>query len=156
MPVFNLEVDGEHVYYVAASGVLVHNSESYITELEAIEGRVAHDVDLEDKENADSLFKPEKHHPLTQSKTFFTEVLEPNVDGLTDEDLNWTVDMDKDVHQAMEKSGWWKDQLKGQIEEAVENNDGAKLTPEQVKDIANGILNDINNWNPNKPPLVVW
>ncbi|MBL8814374.1 MAG: glycohydrolase toxin TNT-related protein [Planctomycetaceae bacterium] len=29
VPVFNLEVDGEHVYYVAASGVLVHNSEDY-------------------------------------------------------------------------------------------------------------------------------
>ena len=26
VPVFNLEVDGEHVYYVAASGVLVHNA----------------------------------------------------------------------------------------------------------------------------------
>ena len=26
VPVFNLEVDGEHVYYVAASGVLVHNT----------------------------------------------------------------------------------------------------------------------------------
>ena len=29
VPVFNLEVDGEHVYYVAANGVLVHNSEGY-------------------------------------------------------------------------------------------------------------------------------
>ena len=36
VPVFNVEVDGEHVYYVAANGVLVHNAESYITEHEAI------------------------------------------------------------------------------------------------------------------------
>ena len=29
-PVYNLEVDGEHVYYVSASGLLVHNSKNYI------------------------------------------------------------------------------------------------------------------------------
>ena len=31
VPVFNLEVDGEHVYYVAASGVLVHNGDEEYT-----------------------------------------------------------------------------------------------------------------------------
>ena len=29
VPVFNLEVDGEHVYCVAANGVLVHNQDGY-------------------------------------------------------------------------------------------------------------------------------
>ena len=29
-PVYNLEVDGEHVYFVSAAGILVHNSKSYL------------------------------------------------------------------------------------------------------------------------------
>jgi len=29
-PVYNLEVHGEHVYYVGATGVLVHNSQGYV------------------------------------------------------------------------------------------------------------------------------
>jgi hypothetical protein len=107
VPVFNLEVDGEHVYYVATSGVLVHNAESYRSEQEARDAGIPFDAnDPGDRASEFGHHQTEDHHPLKQSKTFFEDHIRPNVENADyDRVKGWTVPLDTDVHQGMEKAG---------------------------------------------------
>ena len=96
VPVFNLEVDGEHVYYVAARGVLVHNS--CVTEQEAIESGLAHDA------NDRSEVRDPRHHG-------FPNEFE-NADGFFSQrgiDIDeYTVELSESDHQAIHGGGDWR------------------------------------------------
>ena len=140
VPVFNLEVDGEHVYYVAASGVLVHNNESYITELEAIEGNIPHDA-MDKSEYGGHL--TEEHHPLMHGKEYREFWESRGLDWKNDVDA-WHVPIDTDVHQAMTNSGWWDEELFKRIAEAEAANGGQPLPKNEYFDIAQGLLNRVD------------
>lgn len=130
--VFNLEVDGEHVYYVAENGVLVHNNESYITEQEAIQSGLAHDA------NDRGGVRDPRHHGFPQEHRAFFEDRGIEID-------DYTFQIPSAEHEALHGGGdWrlgreaWDDELNRQIMkriEITEGIEGRQLTPDELLDI---------------------
>ena len=89
---------------------------------------------------------------MKESKTFFNEVIRPNVEGIEYSDVTgWTVPIDVDVHQGFEKAGWWEDLLQEEIENAVERNRGQPIPKEELFDIANKLLDEVEGFHGGKP-----
>ena len=62
-----------------------------------------------------------------------------------DEVENWTVTLDKDIHRAIEETGWWKDQVLGKIA-AEEVRSGSILSHNEVLRIVNTVLGSVLSW----------
>ena len=110
VPVFNLEVDAEHVYYVSTAGLLVHNTypgNAPNRAADALEEglSVRRGVDI-------GIKRPPRRHIFPQEmREFFGQR------GFKDID-NFTIRLDDATHQAIYKwmgSGPWNDIMKSRI-----------------------------------------
>ena len=133
-PVFNIQVQGTHVYLVGADGVLVHNGGicQTMSEEEAIENGLG----IRDSQwPSRGLHEIEDHHPLMQGpeyRDFWTQR------GLSNNFVeNWVESLDTDVHQAIHNSGWWESELTGRItaQEAAqtESSDAGTSAPRGIR-----------------------
>ncbi len=138
---FNLEVDGEHVYYVAESGVLVHNNGNKYALDEALEnGEIS-----ETTAQRMGIERHPRHHGFPQEHRPFFEDRGIEID-------NYTFELPGAEHQAIHGGGdWnlgreaWDDEWNQQIMDRIdiaEGIEGRQLTPNELLEI----LDDQLDW----------
>ena len=139
--VYNFQVAELACYSVGQIGALVHNDNG-------VEDPLPHDLELTERDPQwpwRGLHETEDHHPLMEGPTFRQFWHDR---GLTDQDVEgWTVPMDQDVHQGMEKAGWWQGQMFDRID-ARETDLDRLLNPDEVRQIANDLLQEVKQWSP--------
>ena len=137
---YNFAVDDLHCYAVGKAEFLVHNNCAVLSRDEAIENGL---TERDPNYLTRGLHEFEDHHPLMQGKTYSTFWEERGFGR--DEVENWTVTLDKDIHRAIEETGWWKDQVLGKIA-AEEVRSGSILSHNEVLRIVNTVLGSVLSW----------
>jgi hypothetical protein len=94
------------------------------------------------------LHEEEEHHPLMQGKTW-REFWEARGWG-AEQVQQWKDGLDKDVHRAITESGWWQNELMKRVFEAEQKQGGEPLNHDQVQQIAQELLNQVQQWAPKK------
>lgn len=86
------------------------------------------------------LHETEAHHPLMKGDSFRQFWKDR---GFTNKDVeNFTVDLDKDIHRAIEESGYWQNRVFEEIKKA-ERIRGRTLTKDEVLPIINRLLGEL-------------
>ncbi|MBM3996366.1 MAG: hypothetical protein FJ303_19770 [Planctomycetes bacterium] len=87
----------------------------------------------------------ELHHPLMRGKTWREYWRER---GFSPEEVRrFTEPLDRDIHRAIEETGWWREQLLGRIA-ARENELNRTLNRAEVLEIVRRLLAEVRAWSP--------